>query len=102
MKKINETFVCLECGNQVGLAPKTCRNHCPRCFTSLHVDWQIPWDRSSSCHGKMYPKEYFISNWEIKILFQCVKCWKTHCNKTSADDNLPSLDELIYKYKKFF
>ncbi|MBQ5945300.1 RNHCP domain-containing protein [bacterium] len=24
------------------LAAKTCRNHCPYCFASLHVDGDIP------------------------------------------------------------
>ncbi|MBO7095209.1 RNHCP domain-containing protein [bacterium] len=38
MKKINETFICTNCGQEVPLASKTCRNHCPYCFTSLHVD----------------------------------------------------------------
>ena len=42
MKKINEPFVCIQCGKTVPLAKKTCRNHCPFCFTSLHVDGEIP------------------------------------------------------------
>lgn len=42
MKKINEAFVCLECGKKVPLADKTCRNHCPYCFVSQHVDADIP------------------------------------------------------------
>ena len=45
MKKINETFVCLECGKSVPTAEKTCRNHCPFCFASQHVDGDIPGDR---------------------------------------------------------
>ncbi|MBR7037477.1 RNHCP domain-containing protein [bacterium] len=42
MKKINESFRCVNCGQEIPLAPKTCRNHCPYCFTSLHVDGNIP------------------------------------------------------------
>lgn len=42
MKKINETFACLGCKKIVPLAQKTCRNHCPFCFTSQHVDGAIP------------------------------------------------------------
>lgn len=45
MKKINETFHCLECGKLVPLAERTCRNHCPYCFASRHVDGDIPGDR---------------------------------------------------------
>ncbi|MBO7505538.1 RNHCP domain-containing protein [bacterium] len=49
MKKINESFICVNCGREVPLASKTCRNHCPYCFASLHVDGEIPGDRSSIC-----------------------------------------------------
>ena len=38
MKKINESFICLNCGKKVEVATRTCRNHCPYCFASLHVD----------------------------------------------------------------
>ncbi|MBQ2600698.1 RNHCP domain-containing protein [bacterium] len=38
MKKINESFTCINCKKEIPLAAKTCRNHCPYCFTSLHVD----------------------------------------------------------------
>lgn len=99
MRKINESFQCLNCGRTVKEARKTCRNHCPACFCSLHVDENIPWDRNSNCVWKMYPKEYFISNWQIKISFQCVKCGKIHRNKASEDDDIWNLDNLIEKYK---
>lgn len=102
MKKINESFVCAECGELVQPASKTCRNHCPKCFTALHVDDAVPWDRASFCWAKMYPIEYIIANWETKILFQCIECGKKHHNKAAEDDEIISLNELIYKYKKFF
>lgn len=99
MKKINETFICIHCWYNVPAASKTCRNHCPQCFVSLHVDWEIPWDRASNCNWKMFPVEYVITNWETKILFVCSKCGKKHHNKASTDDQLTNLDNLIYKYK---
>ncbi len=102
MKKINETFTCVNCWYKVPTASKTCRNHCPKCFVSLHVDGETPWDRTTDCGEKMYPMEYKISNWEIKILFKCSKCGKTHYNKAADDDELTKLDEIIYKYKIFF
>lgn len=49
MKKINEDFECVACGKIINKADKTCRNHCPYCFVSLHVDGEIPGDRASSC-----------------------------------------------------
>lgn len=104
MKKINETFICLECGKQVPLAIRTCRNHCPYCFASQHVDWEIPWDRAAKeiCGGAMYPTLYEIKNWATKIYFACTVCGKKHWNKASQDDNLGELDVFIEKYKKKF
>lgn len=95
MKKINETFTCISCWKQVPIAPKTCRNHCPYCFTSLHVDGDIPWDRSSECHGIMRPINYEIRNWTMKILFECEKCGKQHRNKRAEDDDIDALLKII-------
>ncbi len=101
MKKINETFLCLWCKKNVPLAQKTCRNHCPFCFTSQHVDWDIPGDRAAieTCWGAMYPTIYELKNGMIKILFICSKCGKTHWNKASTDDEIGELDAYIQKYK---
>lgn len=95
MKKINETFECINCWKQIELASRTCRNHCPYCFTSLHVDGEIPGDRSSSCHGKMFPINYEIRNWTMKILFECTKCGKQHRNKRADDDEIENLLKII-------
>ena len=97
MKKINESFVCIGCGRTVAQAEKTCRNHCPYCFVSQHVDADIPWDRKAqeSCGWKMYPKMYEIKNGMTKILFVCEKCWKEHRNKATIDDNLKDLDGFL-------
>ena len=95
MKKINETFTCVKCWKIVPLADKTCRNHCPYCFTSLHVDWDIPWDRASECHWIMKPINYEIRNWTMKILFKCTKCGKLHWNKRAVDDDIDTLLQLV-------
>ena len=102
MKKINEEFVCTNCGQNVEKAKKTCRNHCPYCFVSLHIDWDIPWDRQSECWWKMYPTEFIIANGWVKILFKCEKCWKEHWNKLADDDNFVELQWFIEEYKKKF
>ena len=47
MKKINESFICIGCKKEIPQAAKTCRNHCPYCFTSQHVDGLIPGDRAA-------------------------------------------------------
>lgn len=102
MKKINEWFLCLNCAKQVKSAEKTCRNHCNFCFATVHVDAKIPGDRQSDCNGSMFPIEYFISNWQTKIKFQCTKCSHIHINKVSTDDEVGELDVIIYKYKSKF
>lgn len=102
MKTINESFECEECKQIVPKAKKTCRNHCLYCFCSKHVDGDIPWDRSTECHGKMYPIEYKTTNWMIKILFKCVKCWKQHWNKSLDDDEIWDLEKNVQNYKKYF
>jgi len=100
MKKINETFTCVHCWYTVPLASKTCRNHCPKCFVSLHVDGETPGDRKADCQSQMFPSEFFIANGETKILFVCSKCWKKHYNKATEDDDLTQLNDLIHKYKR--
>lgn len=100
MKKINESFICINCWKEVSLAAKTCRNHCPYCFTSLHVDGHIPGDRATDCGTKMYPIAYEIRNGWMKIQFQCKACGKLHRNKRADDDELEHLDMYIKKYKE--
>ena len=102
MKKINESFTCINCGKEIPLASKTCRNHCPFCFVSLHVDGDIPGDRSSECKWIMYPVEYMIKNSDYKILFVCSKCGKKHWNKRATDDIIENLPELINSYNQYF
>ncbi len=102
MKKINERFDCINCWKSINLADKTCRNHCNLCFVSLHVDDKLPGDRKSDCVWKMYPLQYKIWNWEIKILFKCINCAKFHRNKVAIDDDMSILDDKIREYKLVF
>ena len=99
MKTINESFVCLHCNVLVPQAQWTCRNHCPHCRVSQHVDGDIPWDRSTQCHGLMYPTTYEIANGMTKVSFTCITCGKIHRNKTSSDDDMMVLDQKIAEYK---
>ncbi len=50
--KVNESFTCENCQALVPASKKTCRNHCPHCLNSRHVD-VFPGDRSESCKGLM-------------------------------------------------
>ena len=101
MKKINESFTCINCKKEIVQAAKTCRNHCPSCFASLHVDGEIPGDRSTNCGWNMYPIAYEIRNGQLKIQFQCKKCGKLHRNKRADDDEVEQLDMYIKRYKEF-
>ena len=102
MKKINESFLCIHCGKEITQAAKTCRNHCPSCFCSLHVDGDMPGDRAAWCGAKMFPIDYKLLNSDYKILFQCTKCGKQHRNKRAIDDEVIKLPELIKEYKRMF
>ena len=102
MKKINESFICVHCHKSIEEAIKTCRNHCPHCFCSLHVDGETPGDRSAlnACGSQMFPIEYKLLNSDYKILFQCSKCGKTHRNKRAIDDEIIELPRLIEEYRE--
>lgn len=95
MKKINENFECINCKRIVNPAEKTCRNHCPFCFISLHVDGDVPWDRNTSCYGVMNPINYEIKHGKKRILFRCEKCGKEHWNKSAEDDDFQVIIELL-------
>lgn len=102
MKTINETFTCLHCGKQVPKADRTCRNHCPFCFASRHVDGEVPGDRASLCQSPMYPTDYEMKNGEVRILFTCSKCGKLHRNKRATDDEIADLPGKIEEYRQYF
>lgn len=98
MITINESFECIHCKKIIPKALSTCRNHCPYCFISRHVDGDIPWDRSSICQGIMIPTGYQFVHQHLKIEFECIICGKRHHNKTASDDNILALDEYISYY----
>jgi predicted RNA-binding Zn-ribbon protein involved in translation (DUF1610 family) len=102
MKKINESFVCINCKRTIDPARKTCRNHCPFCLTSLHVDGNIPGDRAAECWWIMRPKNYEIKHWKKRILFCCEKCGKEHWNKMLDEDDVDVLLSIIKKNRSFF
>ncbi|NUM33777.1 MAG: RNHCP domain-containing protein [Candidatus Brocadiae bacterium] len=85
-RKINDGFLCLYCGAKVSPVEKTCRNHCPECLYSLHVDGDTPGDRESSCHSLMEPIRVEKTGKGYSIIHRCMKCKKIHKNKTAEDD----------------
>jgi formylmethanofuran dehydrogenase subunit E len=83
---INESFTCARCGKTVPPASSSCRNHCPFCLTSLHVD-QNPGDRSANCGGLMRVIDYEINSKKgVILVFKCETCGEIKRNKANLKD----------------
>ncbi len=96
-KVIDEEFICENCGRQVPKLGYSCRNHCPYCLYSKHVDID-PGDRLEDCHGLLEPigiesnsKKGYI------IIFKCQKCGKIRKNKAAEDDDMDKIIALSAK-----
>lgn len=70
--KIDEEFICENCGRKVTKLNYTCRNHCPYCLHSKHVDIN-PGDRAENCHGVLEPIGLEINSKKVMLLFLNVK-----------------------------
>lgn len=95
-KTINEPFVCGKCGENIPPHPGgSCRNHCPFCLWSKHVDKETPGDRESDCGGMMKPLrvEYSSDKGEV-LITECLICGKIHKNKIAPDDSREKLENL--------
>jgi hypothetical protein len=79
--RINESFPCTQCGHSVPLAQSTCRDHCPRCLWSLHVDVN-PGDRSAGCGAPLRPVSYSSNKKKgFMIHYECMKCGTQKVNR---------------------
>lgn len=83
----NEGFECVACGASVPPASRSCRNHCPRCLTSRHVD-VAPGDRAADCGGIMDPMGYELKDGgrKITIHHQCRVCGYRSTNVAAIQD----------------
>ena len=97
--KIDEEFICEYCGKKVTKLGYSCRNHCPNCLHSKHVD-KKPGDREEECHGLMEPIGVEIDSKKgYVILFQCKKCREIRRNKAAKDDNMDLIIQLSAKHQ---
>ncbi len=95
--KIDEEFICENCGNKVSKLGYTSRDHCPFCLYSKHVDI-YPGDRKETCHGELEPISVEISNKKgYVIIYRCKKCGEIRKNKSAQDDNMDLIIELTSK-----
>lgn len=84
---IDEEFICDNCGSYVPKLEYSCRNHCPKCLHSKHVDIK-PGDREETCHGDLEPIGLEIGKKGYVIIFKCKKCGAIRKNKAAKDDNM--------------
>ena len=73
--EIDEEFVCEHCGKLVPKLGYSCRNHCPHCLHSKHVD-KNPGDRRRRMSWRL--RAYRIRNrWKKRLCynFQMQKMW---------------------------
>src|SRR5689334_1914124 len=81
----NESFVCVNCQKNVPPLKSGCRNHCPFCLTSLHVDIN-PGDRSNKCGGLMDAVRYEIDAQKgLMLCFKCRRCGVLGRNKAAHE-----------------
>ena len=96
--KIDEEFICENCGKKVSKLGYTCRNHCPYCLHSKHLDIN-PGDRKEACHGLLKPVGAEIDSKKgYVIIFKCEKCGKIRKNKAAEDDNMDLIIQLTAKH----
>lgn len=91
----NETFACDNCGRTVPQAPSGCRNHCPFCLTSKHVD-VFPGDRENPCGGLMDAVSYETSSKKgLVLIFRCRRCGALTRNRALRGGEAPDDYEKI-------
>ncbi|WAH39054.1 RNHCP domain-containing protein [Alicyclobacillus dauci] len=81
----NESFTCVNCGNEVEPSQRSCRNHCPNCLHSVHLDI-MPGDRAANCSGLMVPirVEYHTKK-GYQLVHRCQSCGHISRNVVQTD-----------------
>ena len=91
---IDEEFICENCNRKVKKLGYSCRNHCPYCLHSKHVD-KNPGDREELCHGILEPIGLEIDSKKgYVIIFKCKKCGQIRKNKAAEDDDMDLIIKL--------
>ncbi len=82
----NEAFRCENCAEHVPPASSGCRNHCPFCLTSKHVD-VFPGDRANPCQGLLRAISYHLDSKKGLMLdFKCDSCGALTRNIANRSD----------------
>lgn len=97
-KVIDEEFICENCGKKVPVLGYSCRDHCPYCLFSKHVD-KNPGDRSQDCKGLLEPISLEMNSKKgYVIIYKCKKCGEIRKNKSANDDNIDLIIKLSAKH----
>lgn len=91
--ELDEGFICDNCHSKVDPLKYSSRDHCPNCLYSKHVDIN-PGDRENPCQGLLKPIGIEKYKDTYKILYECVKCHKTHKNIIAKDDDMNRIIEI--------
>ena len=94
--KLDEEFICENCGKDVKKLNYTSRDHCPYCLHSKHVDIN-PGDRANTCKGLLVPIEIEKFKNTYKIIYKCKKCDQIHKNVIATDDDFDKIIDLSIK-----
>ena len=94
--KLDESFICENCGKSVNPLGYTSRDHCPFCLYSKHVDIN-PGDRSNECRGLLIPIDVEKFKNTYKIIYKCNNCNKLHKNIAALDDDIEEIIKLSTK-----
>ncbi len=82
----NEGFTCEYCGALVAPRQTSCRNHCPECLSSKHVDLSVG-DRSNGCQGRMKAISFrYTGRKGIILTFSCLTCGHRGENVSAYED----------------
>lgn len=82
----NESFTCVHCNTEVLPAAKTCRNHCPNCLYSVHLDI-YPGDRAANCGGLLVPVGVIYNPQKgYQIIHRCERCGHESKNVAALED----------------
>ena len=95
-KKLDEGFICVNCGKEVSPLGYTSRNHCPYCLHSIHIDIN-PGDRANTCKGVLEPIGVETKKGEYMIVFKCKKCGTISRNKMANDDDYNTVLQISSK-----
>ncbi len=98
--KNDNSFICKNCGREVGKLKYTSRDHCNYCLYSIHIDIE-PGDRKNDCLGTLEPINVEVTSKKGEvIIYRCKKCGKIVRNIVATDDNRDEIYKVVENYSK--